>query len=74
MQARVRSDPRAFLEELQPRVLFDEIQNTPELLDYVRVEMRQEGPAPAAWGCIAYEKYKPLVNISQQSLLVSTLT
>jgi predicted AAA+ superfamily ATPase len=36
MQARVRSDPRAFHEELQPPVLFDEIQNTPELLDYVR--------------------------------------
>ena len=36
IQARVRSDPRAFLEELKPPVLFDEIQNTPELLDYVR--------------------------------------
>ena len=35
-QARVRSDPRAFLEELKPPVIFDEIQNTPELLDYVR--------------------------------------
>ena len=36
VQARVRSDPRAFLEELQAPVLFDEIQNTPELLNYVR--------------------------------------
>jgi uncharacterized protein len=36
IQARVRSDPRAFLEELRPPVLFDEIQNVPELLDYVR--------------------------------------
>jgi hypothetical protein len=36
IQARVRSDPRAFLEELQPPVVFDEIQNAPELLDYVR--------------------------------------
>ena len=36
MQARVRSDPRAFLEELQPPVVFDEIQNAPELLAYVR--------------------------------------
>ena len=36
IQARVRSDPRAFLEELRPPVVFDEIQNTPELLDYVR--------------------------------------
>jgi predicted AAA+ superfamily ATPase len=36
IQARVRSDPRAFLEELQPPVVFDEIQNAPELLAYVR--------------------------------------
>src|SRR2546430_1472174 len=36
IQARVRSDPRAFLEELRPPVVFDEIQNVPELLDYVR--------------------------------------
>ena len=36
LQARVRSNPRAFLEELQPPVVFDEIQNAPELLAYVR--------------------------------------
>jgi uncharacterized protein len=36
IRARVRSDPRAFLEELTPPVIFDEIQNLPELLDYVR--------------------------------------
>lgn len=36
VQDRVRSDPRAFLEDLEPPVVFDEIQNTPELLNYVR--------------------------------------
>ena len=36
IQARVRSDPRAFLDALRPPVVFDEIQNTPELLAYVR--------------------------------------
>jgi len=36
IRARVRNDPRAFLEELQPPVIFDEIQNVPELLNYVR--------------------------------------
>jgi predicted AAA+ superfamily ATPase len=36
IQARVRSDPRAFLDELRPPVIFDEIQNVPELLDYFR--------------------------------------
>ena len=36
IQARVRSDPRAFLDALRPPVVFDEIQNTPELVAYVR--------------------------------------
>jgi predicted AAA+ superfamily ATPase len=33
---RVRADPRAFLDELRPPVILDEIQNVPELLPYVR--------------------------------------
>lgn len=36
IQARVRGDPRSFLEELRPPVVFDEIQNAPELLGYIR--------------------------------------
>ena len=36
IQDRVRRDPRAFIEGLRPPVIFDEIQNTPQLLDYVR--------------------------------------
>lgn len=36
IQGRVQSDPRAFLEELHPPAIFDEIQNAPELLNYVR--------------------------------------
>ncbi len=36
IQGRIRSDPRTFLEELQPPVVFYEIQNAPELLSYVR--------------------------------------
>jgi len=36
IQGRIRSDPRTFLEALRPPILFDEIQNAPELLSYVR--------------------------------------
>jgi predicted AAA+ superfamily ATPase len=36
IQGRIRNDPRTFLEDLRPPVLFDEIQNAPELLSYVR--------------------------------------
>ena len=34
--ARVRSDPRGFLAERRPPVILDEIQNAPELFNYVR--------------------------------------
>ncbi len=34
--ARVRTDPKGFLEELRPPVILDEIQNAPELFGYVR--------------------------------------
>ena len=37
--ARVRSDPRSFLDELKPPVILDEIQNAPELLGYVRTRI-----------------------------------
>jgi hypothetical protein len=36
IQDRVRRDPRSFLETLRPPVIFDEIQHTPQLLDYIR--------------------------------------
>jgi uncharacterized protein len=39
IRARIRTDPRGFLDELRPPVVFDEIQNTPELLDYVRTRI-----------------------------------
>jgi len=39
IRARVRDDPRGFLDELRPPVVLDEIQNAPELLNYVRTRM-----------------------------------
>ncbi len=49
IQARVRSDPRAFLEELKPPIVFDEIQNTPELLAYVRTLIDQVPRRMGQW-------------------------
>ncbi|HUK52295.1 MAG TPA: ATP-binding protein [Candidatus Binatia bacterium] len=45
IRARVQSDARAFLEELHPPVILDEIQNAPELLNYVRtlIDERRRG-------------------------------
>jgi len=49
LQARARSDPRAFLDGLQPPVLFDEIQNVPELFDYVRTRIDQRPRRMGQW-------------------------
>lgn len=37
--ARMRSDPRGFLDELQPPAVLDEIQNIPEVLAYLRTRI-----------------------------------
>ena len=46
--ARVRSDPRGFLADLEPPAILDEIQNVPEILNYVRTRIdlarRRKGP------------------------------
>lgn len=39
--ARLRADPRSFLEEAKPPVILDEVQNVPELLNYVRTIIDQ---------------------------------
>ena len=49
VRARVRADPRAFLDELRPPVVLDEIQNTPELLDYVRTRVDLEPGRMGQW-------------------------
>ena len=49
VQARIRSDPRSFLEGLRPPVVFDEIQNTPELFDYVRTLIDTSPPRMGQW-------------------------
>lgn len=47
IQARVRSDPRAFLDALRPPVVFDEIQNTP---NYLPTSVRLSTRAHDGWG------------------------
>ncbi len=37
--ARIRTDPRGFLEDLRPPAILDEIQNVPEILAYVRTRI-----------------------------------
>ncbi|HEY6352125.1 MAG TPA: ATP-binding protein [Candidatus Angelobacter sp.] len=49
IQVRVRTDPRTFIEGLRPPVVFDEIQNTPELLDYVRTVVDRSPQRMGQW-------------------------
>ena len=46
---RARSDPRTLLEELRPPVLFDEIQNVPELFRYVRTRIDRRPREMGQW-------------------------
>jgi predicted AAA+ superfamily ATPase len=47
--ARVRSDPRSFLDSLKPPVLLDEIQNVPELFTYIRARIDAEPERKSMW-------------------------
>ncbi len=49
IQSRARSDPRALIEELRVPVLFDEIQNVPDLLAYVRSRVDQTPRKTGQW-------------------------
>jgi len=49
IQGRVRIDPRSFIEGLHPPVIFDEIQNTPELLNYVRTLIDRKPRRMGQW-------------------------
>src|ERR1700691_4800938 len=49
VQARARSDPRALLEELRLPAVFDEIQNAPDLLGYIRTRIDQNPRVTGQW-------------------------
>src|SRR6202047_4552138 len=47
--ARLRADPRSFLEEVRLPVILDEIQNVPEILNYVRARIDQAPRKTGQW-------------------------
>ncbi len=47
--ARLRSDPRAFLDAIRPPVILDEIQNVPELLGYIRTRIDAHADQMGQW-------------------------
>jgi uncharacterized protein len=47
--ARVRTDPRIFLSELRLPVILNEIQNTPEILNYVQAAIDRAPTKKGLW-------------------------
>lgn len=47
--ARFRADPRGFIEEIRPPVVLDEVQNVPEILNYVRTEIDRFPSRKGQW-------------------------
>lgn len=46
---RIRSDPRAFIEEIKPPCILDEIQNVPELFNYIRTHIDENPRRFGQW-------------------------
>ena len=46
---RVRSDPRAFMDEVRLPAIFDEVQNAPEILNYIRTRIDRSGQKKGQW-------------------------
>ncbi len=62
--ARLRADPRAFIDDLVPPVILDEIQNVPEILGYIRTRIDRGARRMGQW----------LLTGSQESPLMRGVT
>jgi len=47
--ARVRSDPRTFIEDIKTPAILDEVQNVPELMNYVRTSIDRHPQKKGQW-------------------------
>jgi len=47
--SRVRSDPRSFLEEFKLPAILDEVQNTPDILNYIRAQIDRSPRKMGQW-------------------------
>jgi predicted AAA+ superfamily ATPase len=65
IQARVRSDPRSLLDELRPPVVFDEIQNVPELFPYIRSRIDQRPRDMGKWLFTGSQEAPLMVGVTE---------
>jgi predicted AAA+ superfamily ATPase len=63
--ARVRADPRGFLDELKPPVILDEIQNAPELPAYVRTRIDAAPRKAGQWFLTGSQESSLMQGVSE---------
>lgn len=64
---RIRTDPRSFISELRPPVLLDEVQNVPELLNYIRTRIDHQPGKKGQW-LITGSQEAPLMKGATESM------
>ena len=64
IRVRAKEDPLAFLAQYSPPVIIDEIQNTPELLSYIKTRIDEE-KIPGSWILSGSQNFVLLEKISQ---------
>lgn len=64
LRARIRSDPRSFLADVEPPAILDEMQNAPELFAYIRTRIDRQPERRGQW----------LLTGSQESPLMQGVT
>lgn len=63
--ARIRDDPRSFVEGLQLPVILDEIQNVPELLNYIRTRVDLSGKRRTEWFLTGSQELALMKGVSE---------
>jgi len=65
--ARLRADPRSFIEEIRPPAILDEIQNVPEILSYVRTQIDRFPNKKGQW-LLTGSQEPPLMKGATESM------
>jgi len=65
--ARLRADPRSFIEEIRPPAILDEIQNVPEILSYVRTQIDRFQNKKGQW-LLTGSQESPLMKGATESM------
>jgi predicted AAA+ superfamily ATPase len=63
--ARLRADPRSFIEEVQPPAVFDEIQHVPEILNYVRTQIDRAPQKMGQWFLTGSQEASLMQGVSE---------